>query len=151
MASQFTLLGTHIQGVLNGIIDAVNGKAPSSHNHDDRYYTETETNNLLNTKVAVDGSTMTGNINWAQTDRGLTWAFNTDGAYIKFFNTGDGDTNSRLEFGTSDNGNEFFRWTIAGVEEATLKDDGLRVTNSIWSAGNIVATQAWVTSQGYLT
>ena len=151
MASQFTLLGTHIQGVLNGIIDAVNGKAPSSHNHDDRYYTETETNNLLNTKVAVDGSTMTGNINWAQTDRGLTWAFNTDGAYIKFFNTGDGDTNSRLEFGTSDNGNEFFRWTIAGVEEATLKDDGLRVTNSIWSAGNLVATQSWVTSQGYLT
>jgi hypothetical protein len=38
MASQFTLLGTHIQGVLNGIIDAVNGKAPSSHNHDDRYW-----------------------------------------------------------------------------------------------------------------
>jgi hypothetical protein len=151
MPSQFNILGEHLQGVLNSIIDAVNGKAASGHTHDDRYYTETETNNLLNTKVNTSGSTLTGNVNWAQTDRGLTWAFNTDGAYIKFFNTGDGDTNSRLEFGTSDNGNEFFRWTIAGTEEATLKSDGLRVANSVYMAGNLVATQSWVGAQGYLT
>jgi hypothetical protein len=138
MASQFTLLGTHIQGVLNGIIDAVNGKAPSSHNHDDRYYTETETNNLLNTKVAVDGSTMTGNINWAQTDRGLTWAFNTDGAYIKFFNTGDGDTNSRLENlyagvyyatgGNSTNWNTAYGWGNNYISDVRLSESNLEFT-----------------------
>jgi len=60
--------------------------------------------------LPLSGGTMTGNINWAQTDRGLTWGFNTDGASIKFYNTGDGDTNSRLEFATLDNSDEYFRW-----------------------------------------
>ncbi len=60
--------------------------------------------------LPLAGGTMTGNINWAQTDRGITWNFNTDGAYIKFYNTGDGDTDSRLEFATIDNNNEYFRW-----------------------------------------
>jgi len=56
------------------------------------------------------GGTMTGNINWAQTDRGITWGLNSDGASIKFYNIGDGDTDSRLEFATLDNDNEYFRW-----------------------------------------
>lgn len=60
--------------------------------------------------LPLAGGTMTGNINWGQTDRGLTWSFNTDGASIKFYNIGDGDTDSRLEFATSDNNNEYFRW-----------------------------------------
>jgi hypothetical protein len=60
--------------------------------------------------LPLAGGTMTGNINWAQTDRGITWAVNTDGASIKFYNTGDGDTDSRLEFATIDNNNEYFRW-----------------------------------------
>ena len=73
--------------------------------------------------LPLTGGTMTGNINYAQTDRGLTWGFNTDGAYIKFFNTGDADTNSRLEFGTSDNNNEFFRWvhTSLGVTYENMR------------------------------
>jgi hypothetical protein len=62
------------------------------------------------TYLALAGGTMTGDVNWGQTDRGITWGFNTDAAYIKFFNTGDGDTNSRLEFATQDNNNEYFRW-----------------------------------------
>jgi hypothetical protein len=62
------------------------------------------------TYLALAGGTMTGNVNWGQTDRGITWAFNTDAAYIKFFNTGDGDTDSRLEFATQDNNDEYFRW-----------------------------------------
>jgi hypothetical protein len=62
------------------------------------------------TYLPLAGGTMTGNVNWAQTDRGITWAFNTDGASIKFYNTEDGDTNSRLEFATIDNNDEFFRW-----------------------------------------
>jgi hypothetical protein len=64
----------------------------------------------LGAYLPLAGGTMTGNINWAQTDRGLTWVFNTDGASIKFYNTGDGDTDSRLEFATLDNNDEYFRW-----------------------------------------
>jgi hypothetical protein len=73
-------------------------------------YTKTEVDNIVANYLPLAGGTMTGNINWAQTDRGLTWVFNTDGAYIKFYNTGDGDTNSRLEFATIDNNDEYFRW-----------------------------------------
>lgn len=61
--------------------------------------------------VLKAGDTMTGNLNWAATGFGLTWGMNTDGASIKFYNTGDADTDSRLEFQTSDNNNEYFRWT----------------------------------------
>ena len=73
-------------------------------------YTKTEVDNIVANYLPLAGGTMTGNINWAQTDRGLTWVFNTDGASIKFYNTGDGDTDSRLEFATIDNNNEYFRW-----------------------------------------
>jgi len=61
--------------------------------------------------VLKAGDTMTGNLNWGATGFGLTWGMNTDGASIKFYNTGDGDADSRLEFQTNDNNNEFFRWT----------------------------------------
>jgi len=44
---------------------------------------------------------------------GITWSMNTDGASIKFYNTSDGDTDSRLEFSTNDNNDEYFRWTHA--------------------------------------
>lgn len=36
----------------NGVFDALGGKAPTVHNHDDRYHTETETVNLINAAVA---------------------------------------------------------------------------------------------------
>jgi hypothetical protein len=68
------------------------------------------TSAAASTYLPLAGGTMTGNVNWGQTDRGITWGFNTDGASIKFYNTGDGDTNSRLEFATIDNNDEFFRW-----------------------------------------
>lgn len=61
--------------------------------------------------VNKTGDTMTGNLNFSDTGEGITWSMNTDGASIKFYNTGDSDTNSRLEFNTLDNGNEHFRWT----------------------------------------
>jgi hypothetical protein len=61
--------------------------------------------------VLKTGDTMTGDIAWATTGRGITWGMNTDGASIRFYNVGDGDTNSRLEFNTSDNNNEYFSWT----------------------------------------
>jgi hypothetical protein len=84
------------------------------------------------------GGTMTGNINWAQTDRGITWAFNTDGASIKFYNTADGDTNSRLEFATIDNNDEYFRWVHIPSGGSTYESMRL-VPNSSGNAQLIVS------------
>jgi len=95
---------------------------------------------------------MTGNINWAQTDRGLTWGFNTDAAYIKFYNTGDGDTDSRLEYGTSDNGDEYHRFTIAGNERFTIKNDAARFNNNVvWHQGNLTNLNQLSNGPGYVT
>jgi hypothetical protein len=124
---------------------------------DDPNFATTVTNNIA-TKVSKSGDTMTGNLNWAQTDRGITWGMNTDGAYIKFYNTGDGDTNSRLEYATSDNGDEYHRWLISSVERMTLKNEGLNVNGVVYSNGYGNSTQ-WIAaynwgnhaSAGYLT
>ena len=63
--------------------------------------------------LSATGGTLTGDLNWSTTGRGITWGMNTDGASIRFYNTGDGDSSSRLEFQTTDNGNEYFSWTHA--------------------------------------
>lgn len=78
--------------------------------------------------LPLSGGSLTGNINWGQTDRGLVWNFNTDGAYIKFYNTGNGDTDSRLEYGTYDDGNEYHRFLVSGSERFTIKANGIGVT-----------------------
>jgi hypothetical protein len=57
------------------------------------------------------GDTMTGDLSWTSTSRGLTWSFDTDGASIKFYSVGEGDPDTRLEFNTSNNGTEYFLWT----------------------------------------
>jgi hypothetical protein len=101
---------------------------------DDSSFATTVTNSIA-TKLPLAGGTMTGDINWTQTDRGLTWGMNTDGAYIKFYNTGDGDVNSRLEYATSDNGDEYHRWLIAGTEKMTLKWAGLTINGTITATG----------------
>ena len=94
------------------------------------------------------GDTMTGDLNWSSTGRGISWGMNTDGASIRFYNTGDADTNSRLEFNTSDNGNEFFRWshTVGGTtfESMRLTPNStnaadLTVSGGIFTTGNITA------------
>lgn len=41
---------------------AWNGKAAGSHTHDDRYYTETETDNKLKSYLPLAGGTLTGNL-----------------------------------------------------------------------------------------
>jgi hypothetical protein len=101
---------------------------------DDSNFATTVTNSIA-TKLPLSGGTMTGDVNWTQTDRGLTWNMNTDGAYIKFYNTGDGDTNSRLEYATSDNGDEYHRWVIGGTEKMTLKSAGLTINGTITATG----------------
>jgi hypothetical protein len=111
---------------------------------DDPNFATTVTNNIAG-KVSKSGDTMTGNLNWAQTDRGLTWGMNTDGAYIKFFNAGDGDSDSRLEYATSDNGDEYHRWVIAGTERMNLRTEGLNVNGVIYSSGYGNSTE-WYTA-----
>lgn len=115
-----------------GTLDTLNELAAAL--GDDPNFATTVTNNIAG-KVSKSGDTMTGNLNWAQTDRGLTWGMNTDGAYIKFFNAGDGDSDSRLEYATSDNGDEYHRWVIAGTERMNLRTEGLNVNGVIYSSG----------------
>ena len=86
--------------------------------------------------VAVSGGTLTGDLNWSTTGRGITWGMNTDGASIRFYNTSDGDTGSRLEFQTTDNGNEYFSWTHALSGGGTIESMRL-VPNS---SGNAALT-----------
>lgn len=71
--------------------------------------------------VLKTGDTLSGNLNWVATEQGLSWAMNSDGASIKFYNTSDGDVNSRLEFNTGDNGNEYFRWTHSLSGQGTFE------------------------------
>ena len=40
-----------IKKLYNIIVELLNKKSDSGHNHDDRYYTETEVNDFLNEKV----------------------------------------------------------------------------------------------------
>jgi hypothetical protein len=129
-----------------GTLDTLNELAAAL--GDDPNFSTTVTNSIA-TKLPLAGGTMSGNIRWTSTGKGLEWVMNTDGAGIKFYNTGDSDTNSRLEYYTTDNGNEYHRFMVATNEEMTIKSDGVRVTNNIYMGGNIVATQSWVSTRGY--
>ena len=91
------------------------------------------------------GGTMTGNITFSDDQEGIVWSRNTDGASIRFYNTSDADTNSRLEFNINDNTNEDFRFTYTTGATTTellrmLPDGGQNgITfrgNKVWHAGN---------------
>ena len=73
---------------------------------------------------------MSGDINFGGDNR-IFWGRNTDSASISFKNDGNGDTNSYMSFVTSDNGNEYFRWShnsnYTNTEWMALRSDGLRV------------------------
>ena len=88
-----------------------------SWNYDDRY-------------LKLTGGWMSGDINFGG-DYKIYWGRNTDSASISFKNDGDGDANSYMSFVTSDNGNEYFRWShnsgSTNTEWMALKSDGLRV------------------------
>ena len=128
-----------------GTLDTLNELAAAL--GDDPNFATTVTNNIA-TKLPLAGGTMSGNINWDITDRGLTWGMNTDGAYIKFFNEGDGDEDSRLEYATSDNGDEYHRWVIAGTERMNLRTEGLNVNGVIYSSGYGNSTE-WNTAYSW--
>lgn len=86
-----------------------------SWNYDDRY-------------LRLTGGWMSGDINFGG-DNKIHWERNTDSASISFKN--DGDANSYMSFVTSDNGNEYFRWSHSSgstnTEWMALRGDGLRV------------------------
>ena len=88
-----------------------------SWNYDDRY-------------LRLTGGWMSGDINFGD-DKKIHWGRNTDSASISFKNDGDGDANSYMSFVTSDNGNEYFRWSHSSgstnTEWMALRSDGLRV------------------------
>ena len=100
--------------VLKALID---GKSNSDHNHDGRY-------------LRLTGGWMSGDINFGG-DNKIYWGRNTDSASISFKNDGDEDANSYMSFVTSDNGNEYFRWSHSSgstnTEWMALRSDGLRV------------------------
>lgn len=100
--------------VLKALID---GKSDSDHNHDDRY-------------LRLTGGQMLGDITFGG-DNKIIWGRNTDSASISFKNDGDGDADSYMSFVTSDNGNEYFRWSHSSgstnTEWMALRSDGLRV------------------------
>lgn len=100
--------------ILKALID---GKSDSGHNHDDRY-------------LRLTGGWMSGDINFGG-DNKIYWGRNTDSASISFKNDGDGDADSYMSFVTSDNGNEYFRWSHSSgstnTEWMALRSDGLRV------------------------
>lgn len=131
-----TSIGTNVLNLKNGsnivlnnsngqVTISANGLASSSHLHDDRY-------------LKLSGGTMVGDIYFSG-DNKISWSRNTDSASISFKNTGDADTDSYMSFVTSDNGNEYFRWShtsSTNVEWMSLKADGLRIKGTKVSLEN---------------
>lgn len=97
------------------LAELINGKSDSGHNHDDRY-------------LKLTGGWMSGDIAFGG-DNKIYWGRNTDSASISFKN--DGDADSYMSFVTSNNGNEYFRWSHSSgstnTEWMALRSDGLRV------------------------
>jgi hypothetical protein len=99
--------------------------------------------------VNNSGDSMTGNLSFGSSGAGITWAANTDGASITFESTGDGGNGTRaysnLLIALSDNGDEGLKVTSSSTELFYVN------TNIIQYKGNNLATQSWVSSQGFLT
>ena len=137
--------GEHFGPVIGDVLGDVTGNVTGN-------LTGDVTGNLTGAaslNVLKTGDTLTGDINWSTTGRGLTWGMNSDGASIKFYNVSDFDTDSRLEFQTTDNGNEYFSWTYAtnGGSEVvesmrltpnSLNNAALRIFGSIAVDGDVL-------------
>lgn len=66
----------------------------------------------INSDLHIGGNLHnSGSTSFKTSGQGVVWSMNTDGASIRFYNTADGDADSRLEFNTRDNNNEYFKWT----------------------------------------
>ena len=105
--------------------------------------------------LPLAGGTMAGNIVFNQTLTGITWGMNSDGAKIRFKNDKDSDLDSYLEYQTSDNGNEYHRWTHTNLELMRLVPNDeispLKVRNNkiVWHEGNLDLLIAALTKAGF--
>lgn len=92
------------------VTPAAIGAAASSHSHDDRYYTESETNNLLNTKLSLAGGTMTGGITFSSLSgtngRALLSQQMADNDFFRIYVGGTDSNAGYAEIATADDGNE---------------------------------------------
>lgn len=89
------------------------------------------------------GGTMTGDILYNSTGKGVRWNFNTDFAHVTFHSTGDQDPNTRMEFVVGDNHTEYFTWKSdgpGGVREImrATPDKKLYVYNGIYDRNELV-------------
>jgi len=91
------------------------------------------------------GGTMSGNIVFEDNEEGIEWSRNTDGASIKFYSDSENSTDTRLEFQTQDNSNEYFLWTHQenGTSTELMRlvpndnANGLSYRqNTVWHEGN---------------
>ena len=94
------------------------------------------------------GGSMTGDITYDITGKGIRWNFNTDSAWITFHSNGDQDPNTRMEFVVADNMTEYFTWkaldtsgNLHEIMRATPQKQ-LFVYNGIFDRGHLVYSPA---------
>ena len=141
-------IGLHTGAVIGNVTGNVTGDTTGFHTGDVAGNVTGNVTGAASLNVLTTGDTLTGNINWDTTGHGLTWGMNSDGASIKFYNISDFDSDSRLEFQTRDNGNEYFSWTYATnngtVAESmrltpiSLNNAALRVFGNVTVDGNVL-------------
>jgi hypothetical protein len=152
--------------VLGGITGSLFGTASWANNATTSSYALTATSasfastaNSAPLYLPLAGGTMTGDITFTDDQEGIVWSRNSDGASIRFYNTGNGDTDSRLEFNTLDDNNEYFRWTHSpsggslyesmrlvsnSANNAVLTVSGKIIATSL--SGSLFGTASWATN-----
>ena len=123
-----------------GITGKPSTYAPSSHTHDDRYYTETEMNSKLAGYLPISGGSMNGTAmiswpdsgNWSKNNAdvtfpvnrgGLSWSGQSDGIQLYAVETGNDNLELYLKF-TDDNSNGLSIRNKSNVQTARIASDG---------------------------
>lgn len=131
----------------------VDGKAPSGHTHDDRYYTESEIDTKLSGKadnhshpyLPLAGGTMSGTITFADIgDKGTSAGFffngSTDGAGIYYQTTAADQGN--LVLNLTDDDNCYLRIAKNGVFKSYFSPDGV-FHGSVAGNASSASSVAW--------